>query len=660
MLVKKFKFLYLLLAFYSLSIYSQFDTGHSIVSIHKISEKLDDKNIIGIKVDLDEGWHTYWKNPGDAGGPIIVNISSPEKINIKKIYFPPPELIPYEPLMTYGYKQEVLFPIEIDNTALIDQDTVFDFEINLLICEDVCIPESAVFSLKYDDFIASDETTEWLKTIPDITYPVLTFINKKNNTFEIKFSGIDEISNIYFFPENENIFNYAAIQKLSYDGKNYLLEINVDEITNINKQTTVTGILKINDQYYKVKSNPNIKEIQPSNSALKMLLFAFIGGLILNLMPCVFPVISLKVLSMVKMGGESQSKIITHSMVFSIGVIVSFIAIAALVTYLRSTGEMIGWGFQLQSPYLVSVLSSLMIIIGFVLLMDINLGMSLTRLGNTATNSSLLSSFSTGVLAVIVASPCTAPFMGAAIGYALIESSSSTYPIFLSLSLGFSFPYILLALNPSLIQKLPKPGNWMNVFKEFMAFPMFATAIWLLWVFSLQVNTNSLIELILIWFLIGIFFWLSSKTENKILKLISILIILISVFTQTTNINNEISETNFDQTKSNDYILWNQALEDELISNNKSFFINYTAAWCITCQANEKIALSSLKVKNYFKSQDIAYLKADWTNKSPEILESLKKYGRTGVPLYIYWEPSMSEPRVLPAILTEKIIFDYL
>ena len=660
MLVKKFKFLYLLLAFYSLSIYSQFDTGHSIVSIHKISEKLDDKNIIGIKVDLDEGWHTYWKNPGDAGGPIIVNISSPEKINIKKIYFPPPELIPYEPLMTYGYKQEVLFPIEIDNTALIDQDTVFDFEINLLICEDVCIPESAVFSLKYDDFIASDETTEWLKTIPDITYPVLTFINKKNNTFEIKFSGIDEISNIYFFPENENIFNYAAIQKLSYDGKNYLLEINVDEITNINKQTTVTGILKINDQYYKVKSNPNIKEIQPSNSALKMLLFAFIGGLILNLMPCVFPVISLKVLSMVKMGGESQSKIITHSMVFSIGVIVSFIAIAALVTYLRSTGEMIGWGFQLQSPYLVSVLSSLMIIIGFVLLMDINLGMSLTRLGNTATNSSLLSSFSTGVLAVIVASPCTAPFMGAAIGYALIESSSSTYPIFLSLSLGFSFPYILLALNPSLIQKLPKPGNWMNVFKEFMAFPMFATAIWLLWVFSLQVNTNSLIELILIWFLIGIFFWLTSKTENKILKLISILIILISVFTQTTNINNEISETNFDQTKSNDYILWNQALEDELISNNKSFFINYTAAWCITCQANEKIALSSLKVKNYFKSQDIAYLKADWTNKSPEILESLKKYGRTGVPLYIYWEPSMSEPRVLPAILTEKIIFDYL
>jgi thiol:disulfide interchange protein len=658
--IKKFKFLYLLLAFYSLSIYSQFDTGHSIVSIHKISKKLDDKNIIGIKIDLDEGWHTYWKNPGDAGGPIIVNISSPEKINIKKIYFPPPELIPYEPLMTYGYKQEVLFPIEIDNTALIDQDTVFDFEINLLICEDVCIPESAVFSLKYDDFIASDETTEWLKTIPDITYPVLTFINKKNNTFEIKFSGIDEISNIYFFPENENIFNYAAIQKLSYDGKNYLLEINVDEITNINKQTTVTGILKINDQYYKVKSNPNIKEIQPSNSVLKMLLFAFIGGLILNLMPCVFPVISLKVLSMVKMGGESQSKIITHSMVFSIGVIVSFIAIAALVTYLRSTGEMIGWGFQLQSPYLVSVLSSLMIIIGFVLLMDINLGMSLTRLGNTATNSSLLSSFSTGVLAVIVASPCTAPFMGAAIGYALLESSSSTYPIFLSLSLGFSFPYILLALNPSLIQKLPKPGNWMNVFKEFMAFPMFATAIWLLWVFSLQVNTNSLIELILIWFLIGIFFWLTSKTENKILKLISILIILISVFTQTANINNEISETNFDQTKSNDYILWNQALEDELISNNKSFFINYTAAWCITCQANEKIALSSLKVKNYFKSQDIAYLKADWTNKSPEILESLKKYGRTGVPLYIYWEPSMSEPRVLPAILTEKIIFDYL
>ncbi|MEL0238873.1 MAG: thioredoxin family protein, partial [Gammaproteobacteria bacterium] len=374
----------------------------------------------------------------------------------------------------------------------------------------------------------------------------------------------------------------------------------------------------------------------------------------------VFPVISLKVLSMVKMGGESKSKIISHSLIFSLGVVISFLAIALLVTYLRSTGEMIGWGFQLQSPYVVSILSSLMIIIGFVLLLDINLGLSLTRLGSSTNNSSLFSSFSTGILAVIVASPCTAPFMGAAIGYALLESSSSTYPIFLSLSMGFAFPYILLALKPSLIQKLPKPGNWMSLFKEFMAFPMFATAIWLLWVFSLQVSTNSLIELILIWFLIGILFWLTNKTKKKIIKTVSILIFLISIFAQTININNEIAKTNFDQSKPNDYVLWNQTIEDDLVSSNKSFFINYTAAWCITCQANEKIALSSVKVQNYFKSKDITYLKADWTNKSPEILKSLKKYGRTGVPLYIYWEPSMSEPMVLPAILTEKIIFDYL
>ena len=422
----------------------------------------------------------------------------------------------------------------------------------------------------------------------------------------------------------------------------------------------VTGILKINDGYYKVKSSPKVLETQKSNSILKMLLFAFIGGLILNLMPCVFPVISLKVLSMVKMGGESKSKIISHSLIFSLGVVISFLAIALLVTYLRSTGEMIGWGFQLQSPYIVSILSSLMIIIGFVLLLDINLGLSLTRLGSSANSSSLFSSFSAGVLAVIVASPCTAPFMGAAIGYALLESSSSTYPIFLSLSMGFAFPYILLALKPSLIQKLPKPGNWMSLFKEFMAFPMFATAIWLLWVFSLQVSTNSLIELILIWFLIGILFWLTTKTKNQIIKSVSILIVLISIFAQTININNEIAKTNFDQSKPNDYVLWNQTIEDDLVSSNKSFFINYTAAWCITCQANEKIALSSVKVQNYFKSKDITYLKADWTNKSPEILKSLKKYGRTGVPLYIYWEPSMSEPMVLPAILTEKIIFDYL
>ena len=423
---------------------------------------------------------------------------------------------------------------------------------------------------------------------------------------------------------------------------------------------SIEGVLVINEESFIIRNNSIISSVSKKNSisTWKAIVFAFIGGLILNLMPCVFPIISLKALSFISMGGSSNTKIRLHALNFCLGVIISFISIALLIVALQKTGNIVGWGFQLQSPLIVSSLCILMLIIGLILLLDLDIGSSLTRLGVIGNNeTTYVSSFNTGVLAVIVASPCTAPFMGAAIGYAILQPSAITIPIFLFLGIGFSLPYLILALFPGLISRMPKPGQWMNYLKQFFALPMFGTALWLLWVFSLQTNLNSLIVLILTMLLISFMFWLNTKDISKNIKTLSLSLILLAVISQLLSIN---------KIESNDEVLVASQnigldnIETKLQTQNQAYLINFTAAWCITCQANEKLALSKPSVKKYLKDNDIQYIKIDWTNRNDEILLFLNKYERTGVPLYLYWKPGFEETKILPSILTEDLLIKSL
>ena len=389
-------------------------------------------------------------------------------------------------------------------------------------------------------------------------------------------------------------------------------------------------------------------------SLITALIFALIGGLILNLMPCVFPVISLKVLSFVSMGGSSPRKIRNHALVFTVGVIASFMFIALTIVLLKQAGNFVGWGFQLQSPLIVGLLSLVMVFISLVLITDNSFGESLTKLGNIGgSENGYYSSFLTGVLAVVVASPCTAPFMGAALGYALIQPSGETVPIFLSLSLGFSLPYLLLAANPKLIDFLPKPGDWMVTLKEFFAFPMLATALWLLWVFSLQVNQILVIFLLIGWLLLALNFWIFQKdykTINKVIFLGISIFSMIYFLPETEDIETEQNLIIGSATE------WYEGIEDDLRNKNQPYFINFTAAWCITCQSNEITAFSKDGFKSLLEEKNIEYIKADWTNRNDAITRSLKQYGRSGVPFYVYWEPGFENPKILPAILTDQII----
>ncbi len=634
------------------------NTGHANVSLVKFNypESENKNNLIGIKMDMQKNWHTYWKNPGDSGGPIKIQWDTDENIKIDEIKWPRPELIPYLPLMTYGYKDFVIFPFEyIKNDSL---NSNIKLNVDFLICDDVCVPEKASIETSLDEIAIDDNLVAWNDLVPVITLPVLAEID--NKFIELRFSYNDQINLITFFIDNQNIVDHPGKQILTKEENNWLLKVPI--IAEASNLSSINGVLSINDdEIFLINAEVNNKDVLSSISFLQAIIFAFIGGLILNLMPCVFPIISLKILSFVSLGNESKSKIRFHALSFCFGVLISFLLIGLSLTILKQTGNYLGWGFQLQSPIIVAMLSILMFLIGMILLTDVNIGSSLTRLGGIGSNN-ISGSFLTGVLAVIVASPCTAPFMGAALGYALIQPSGVTMPIFASLGIGFAMPYFILSLNPNLIKLLPAPGKWMATLKEFFAFPMFATALWLIWVFSLQTNNNLLISLLISILIISSLFWLTLKITNKQIQLFIWILIFATISFEGIYIkSNEKEDANLSSVNQySEYSVWNLNIEEDFKNDNQAYLINFTAAWCITCQANDRIALSRPKVKQYLKENDIEYIVADWTNKNDEILKALEKYNRNGVPLYVYWKPGMQESKILPAILTEGLLLDIL
>ena len=633
------------------------DTGHANVSLVKYenTQGNQNKNLIGIRMDMQKNWHTYWKNPGDSGGPIKVKWSHDANVSISELYWPTPSLIPYEPLMTYGYKNFVIFPFEIINSN--NKNSIIEASIDFLICDDICVPEKALIKTNLQDIETDNSLYDWFLRVPAQTLPVRASLDK--DFINIRFSSPFNVTSAIFFVDDQDIVEHASDQILSKEENNYLLR--VKKIEDVELFDNLSGVISINNNESFI-INAEIDGATQNSlniSFLQALIFAFVGGLILNLMPCVFPIISLKVLSFVSMSNQSPSKIRAHALSFCTGVMVSFLVIGLAMILLKQAGLFLGWGFQLQSPVVVGLLSLLMFVIGLVLLSDINIGSSLTRLGGAGSSDNLIGSFSTGILAVIVASPCTAPFMGAALGYALIQPSGVTLPVFSALGLGFAFPYFMLSASPSLINYLPKPGSWMVTLKEFFAFPMFATSIWLIWVFSLQTSSNEVIFLLITILLISLLIWIASKINKPNYSIVIFIFAIFIIFFQFKDIpSKEIQSPNALRLESFNYVEWNENIENEYQNKNQAYLINFTAAWCITCQTNDKIALSRPNIKEYIYENNIEYIVADWTNKNDDILKTLESYNRNGVPLYIFWKPGMIEPKILPAILTEQILLD--
>ena len=632
------------LFFCTLAVSNPVDTGHARASLITNLENSEQESFyIGLRLEMQEGWHTYWENPGDSGSPFDAKWTVNEGIIVENVQWPTPVTIPYPPLMTFGYEGDVVFPFKVFRSLDSELESI-SLEFDFLICADICIPESASLTLDLSSATPSPLVNEAVKNLP--TDFIRTTSQSDQENLRVSFSFSKPIESVYLFPKQEDLFVYMPAQKLAQlSEETYELTLPL-----LNSEVgSFSGILSINGEGFQVE-----EDLQPASgmSLWQAILFALIGGLILNLMPCVFPVISLKVLSFVSMGGDDHVKIRNHALSFVGGVMSTFLSIATALIIIRSTGSMIGWGYQLQSPVVVGILTLIMLGIGLVLLTNINFAAGITTLGSGAQSRNDYSgSFFTGVLAVVVASPCTAPFMGAAIGYALLQPSFATLPIFLALGFGFAGPYLILALKPEWISALPKPGAWMDTLKQFFAFPMIATALWLMWVFMVQTSGDALILLLVLSLILGAAVWMIAIFKGR-WKWIGMILTAIATFQIFNNLPESSNTMNQDKSAER----WSLAIESELQEQNQAYLINFTAAWCITCQTNEKTAFARVGVKEYLAEQNITYVKADWTNRNEEIAIGLARYERTGIPLYIFWKPGMNASKILPAVLTEDLL----
>lgn len=651
---------------------SYFNTGQSSVTLLTESNQVggEETLLVGLEFNLSPGWHTYWENPGDSGEGASIKWNLPSGFKASTILWPGPKRIPVEPLMTYGYEDKALLLTEIKSPKEFSNPVKISAKINWLTCKDICIPQEGQvdMTLIKGPKVANQFTSklkEVALTVPK-NFPSPYRVSVINEKIFLQFEkeGSRNISEAYFFPNEYGLINYTADQKLERNDNSFSLELSSAEVQL--KTNTLKGVLKLKvdgiKEFYTLDLplEKNTNKPLVTISLLTAIIFAFLGGIILNAMPCVFPILSIKILSFIEQSQGSKEKLFHHGLVFSAGVLTTFLAVSALLIFLRASGEAIGWGYQLQSPWVVSLLIYLFVVIGIVFMGNIVLGSSFGNLGTLVQNQKdLTSSFFTGVLAVIVASPCTAPFMGPALGLALLQPGLKSILIFLALGIGFSLPYLILSIYPQLLSKLPKPGEWMQTLKQIMAFPMWASALWLAWVLSSQVDMQSVFAVLLGALLIALGLWLLEKTQNSAsilrrvtlifslgLMIFSIWLLPITSDNNSPNLKNE--ENAFSVQKLN-----------SLRSEQKMVFLNFTADWCITCKVNEAIALNQDKVKKVLDEKNIIYLKADWTRKDPEIASMLASYGRTGVPLYLLF-PSQGDPIILPELLTEDLLLDFL
>lgn len=633
---------------------------------------------VGLKLTHDPHWHTYWKATGDSGLPTEIQWTLPDGWKAGDIQWPIPKVFKLGTLINYGYDGEVLLPVQITipPDQPLNSSASLKAEVSWLMCAEQCVPGRASLSLdikvgpKAVPSDAYDNFQETLKNVPSDSIPVTAKIDHKKKLIELSFPDKGALENVYIFAQTADSISYGAPQEIVPTANGFSVFLHATEF--INTGDTFEGLILVNDGqvsqggWAKNFSAPlkeasltiPVKSEQLNLSQGSLLIsafFAFIGGLILNLMPCVFPVLSLKIIGIVENRGTKN--LLPHGFGFLAGILLTMLVLSSLLIAVKSTGAMIGWGFQLQSPFFVCALATLFIVLSANLLgfFEFSFTPRISGAGTTKKRSPFLESFLTGVLAVFVASPCTAPFMGAALGYALSASYIETLFIFLALGLGMALPWFLLTVFPWLTRWLPKPGQWMITFKKWMALPMGLTALWLLWVLSQQISilafacicTGLLLCCAALYFYGKFQFGkLSAKPVAAVLAAATLFLVGGGL---TLSAISPVQET-YQGADS-----WSPQKVNDALKQGKRVFVDFTASWCLTCQANKLAVLRTSEVQKAFKDNDFVVLEADWTNYDERITKVLEHFGRSGVPLYVVYEPDGST-EILPELLTQEIV----
>ncbi len=646
---------------------------------------------LALRQRITPNWHTYWKNPGDSGEPTQIKWQMPKGFEASAIYWPIPDVIPVGTLINYGYSDDVLLLTKITPPAeLADGPINISAKAGWLVCEKICIPEFGEVSLELEGLAKDGKPTpsaeapiisEAARALPRKSpWPVTVEVakNKVRLTVDSAQFAPGRVKSLRFLPEAWGQIDIGAKQAVHWsDGSPSLVlqrgELKDEKLERLEGLLVVEETLDRQDVRHGFEISAQARaasdlELAPQSSSQfqiglwQALLFAFLGGAILNLMPCVFPVLSLKALTLARHGEGEMEERRRHGVAYLAGVLASFIVFALILIALRHAGSIMGWGFQFQSPLFVLAMATLFFVLGLNLSGVFQFGSGFVGLGNSlAEKSGPTGSFFTGALASIAATPCTAPFMGAAMGFALAQSDLVTLLVFLALGLGFAVPMTALSFSTPLARLLPKPGPWMETLKQVLAFPLYASAAWLVWVLSIQVGSAGVLAAAVVLVGVGFVAWLLGTPSRATMaaRFASVAILLVAgvVGYQLLEQGRSSQSDSRHALAANSVAMpFSKATLEKYLGGGRSVFVNFTAAWCITCKVNEMVALNSERFRETLRDHEIVYLKGDWTNQDSEISSVLKAYGRAGVPLYLFYRAGEKDPEVLPQILTESLV----
>jgi thiol:disulfide interchange protein/DsbC/DsbD-like thiol-disulfide interchange protein len=644
------------------------------------------------------GWHTYWLNPGDSGEPPRIEWALPSGFTAGEITWPFPERIPVGPAMTYGYSGEIVLPIPVTAPAGLapGAHVTLRGQASWLVCEKTCIPEEAPIALTLPvvggapppDPRGAALISAARQTVPTPSpWPAFFVATPEDVTLTVSAPGLmaERISDVWFYPARWGAIDLAAPQRTRIDATGIRLDVArgslVEEVA-----APIDGVLVVAEQLEGGIARHAFSVTAPPRSVggdrdaalmslLRAIVLALAGGLVLNLMPCVLPVLSVKALGLVQHSSGRPALLRAHGFAYAAGVLVSFAVVAGALIALRAGGEQLGWGFQLQSPAFVTLLAWLFFTVALSFSGVIVVGGRFAGAGQAlAARSGYVGSFAAGALATVAATPCTAPFMGAAVGFAVTQPWPIALLVFEALGLGLALPYLVLALVPAWRRFLPKAGPWMERLKQFLAFPLYASAAWLVWVVSQQAGSQGVGAALAGIVLIAFASWLHQALGGvralwRRTATLTVAALLPALIVGVTALGPLGAGTRSPApgVAAATGVGWEPFSPERLAAlraSGKPVFVNFTAAWCVTCLVNERVALRSAAVADVFAKKGVVALKADWTTRDPVISQVLGSLGRSGVPLYVLYPPGAAAgpgtgtPTVLPQILTEGAVID--
>lgn len=650
---------------------------------------------IALHQDITPGWHTYWRNPGDSGEATQIDFDLPQGWTAGAIIWPAPKAYPLGPLTNYGYSNQVSLPVPIEVPANAAEGPVtIAARATWLVCEDICIPEDAdlEITLEVGPSQVDRAGAALIQTAFDLA-PIAApagfaaGLAQGEDGLVLTLSGEPfaggsvQIRNLAYFPHESGIIDHAGEQTVIYGDDEVRLDVPAGYLTRNGVSDAVEGVVvyevretgRWNQTALEFTAQPGVSvnalqpgasfdlpAVEPSPAAapqsigfLQAALFALIGGLILNLMPCVFPVLSMKALTLVEKRGAERGEARLLGLVFAAGVIGTFLALGGLLLALRVAGLPDLWGVQLQVPAVVISLALLMFLIGLNFLGVFEIGASLQNVGSGVKDSGRRGAFLTGVLAVFVAAPCLAPFMAGALAFALAQPPIASLSVFAFLGVGLALPFVLVSFFPNMLGFLPKPGGWMVRFRQLLAFPMFATAIWLVWVLVSQVGPNGVIWSLTAFLAAGFAVWAFSLrgVAARATAVVGVLLTLGAVVSTA-----RLEPVEMGSPAGGAWASWSPEAIAEARAEGRPVFVDFTAAWCVTCQVNKLGALSEGPVKAVFAEENVALFRADFTNRDAVIAEELARHGAPGVPLYLVYPADGGAPEVLPPLLTGSIV----